>query len=279
MQYKVFRTIAAAAEAELTEQLFAFGAESVSTEESAGETVITALFSEVTTAKEFILANGFSVEELKEEEWKYSWLQWYEGGELTPSIYLQPFNPEEPQLKESGYRYTVNLDPRDAFGDGRHPTTRQCARFLERELENYDEGEREKLRLLDAGTGTGLLAIIGAMMGVGTIEAIDIEKESIERTGENCRHNGFAGIELACSDIAGYGEGSQFDLVCANLLTDIILKNINHLASLTALRGKLIISGVSEEWSSQVEEAAMKTGLRLLEKSVEDGWCCFLFTI
>lgn len=281
MQHRATKLIDEAAEAELSELLFAFGAESVSSEPADESLKITAIFSELleqSEAERFLSENGFALEELSEEEWRYSWLQWYEGGELTPSIYLKPFNDSEKSLELSDYKYTVLLDPRDAFGDGRHPTTRQCTRFLEQLLQEQTADELAAINLLDAGTGTGILAIVAALMGVEQIEAVDIEEESVERTAENCRLNGVEGMQLSCSDIAGFSEQKSFDIICANLLTEIILKNITHLAALLKSGGKLIISGISAEWGPQVEEAAKEANLIKVDKTIEDNWCCYLFT-
>lgn len=278
MQHRASKLIEERAEAELSELLFAFGAESVSSEPAGERLKITAIFSELSGAEHFLSENGFVVEELGEDEWRYSWLQWYEGGELTPSIYLKPFSEDRKTLEKLDYKYTLLLDPRDAFGDGRHPTTRQCARFLEELLQEQTEAELEAINLLDAGTGTGILAIIGALMGVKQIDAVDIEQESVERTAENCRLNGVTGLKLSLADISDFRGKRSFDIICANLLTNIILKNINHLAALLKSGGKLIISGISAEWGHEVEEAAAKVGLIKVDKTIEDNWCCYLFS-
>lgn len=281
MQHRATKLIEESAEAELSELLFAFGADSVSSEPIGDSYKITAIFSEPSTlaeAEQFLSENGFSLEELSEEEWRYSWLEWYEGGELTPSIYLKPFTEGSNSPEHSEYNYTLLLDPRDAFGDGRHPTTRQCARFLEQLLKGQSAEDLASLTLLDAGTGTGILAIIASLMGVEQIDAVDIEQESVERTAQNCRLNGVEGMKIACSDIAGFKGKKSYDIICANLLTEIILKNITHLTALLKVGGKLIISGISAEWGAQVESAAQAAGLLQLDKTIEDNWCCYLFT-
>ncbi len=171
---------------------------------------------------------------------------------------------------------TITIEPRNAFGDGRHATTWLCLRFLLEVLAGISREGRAGLSLLDAGTGTGVLAITASRLDVGRVDAVELNPHAAECAAHNIRENGCAAIALHSSDIASFRPGRAYDIVLANLVTDVILGNLGALVDLVAGGGTLIASGVSVGRDELVKDAFLSGGLRLMESSRHDGWCGYL---
>lgn len=192
-----------------------------------------------------------------------------EGFALTDDIFL---HPDFSSPSDNGYPMAVTIDPGFAFGDGRHATTLLCVKYLARHLGRLALGQRKALALLDAGTGTGILAIIAAKLGVGRVDAIDLNRPAVESAAENIRRNGCETIILSQSDIAEYDPGMDYDVVLANLVSDIIILNIGKLVSLVRPGGVLIASGISGMHNEEVRNHFRGHGLVPLDFSEKDGW-------
>lgn len=274
MIYKAVINIDRSYEDELTEILFAYQAFSVSSEQNGDEILLTAIFEDIDHAEYFLKTNGFTISRMTDEEWKYRWLEGYSGGELTENIYIVPSGNDK--IVPSDYKFIVTLDPRDAFGDGRHPTTKQCAVFLEKILNDKDLNH--DMALLDAGTGTGILAIVGGLYGLKKIDAIDIEDESVKRTAVNIGQNKMDWINIIKADAMDFNPGFNYDIIIANLLTEVIIKTIDNLKELMTENGILIVSGIGIDWKNEVETLFREKHLIISECSVVDDWCCFKLT-
>jgi ribosomal protein L11 methyltransferase len=109
-------------------------------------------------------------------------------------------------------------------------------------------------------------------MGVRRIDAIDTEEGAVERAGRNIELNGCGGIALVRGDIALLTGAGTYDLISANLLSDIIIAHIKQLARLLKSDGTLIASGVIDRWDAQVRKCFEDNGLELIEHDRLGGW-------
>ena len=270
MLYNATATIDKQYEDEISEILFTYNALSVSSEIHGQFCVISALFDDIEKPHTFLLNNGFITRDFKDNDWKYKWLENYSGGELTENIFIIPSDSIEKPPKD--YKFIIKIDPRDAFGDGNHPTTKQCAIFLENLL---IEKNHTDSKLLDAGTGTGILAIIASLYGIKNIDAIDIEEESINRTNINLEFNSINSVNTLQADIGKFIVKKKYDIICANLLTAIIIENIDTIMSLGTPDCIYIISGIGIQWKEEIETLFSLKKLEIKEFSVLNDWCCF----
>jgi ribosomal protein L11 methyltransferase len=167
-------------------------------------------------------------------------------------------------------RIVLRLQSLGGFGTGHHPTTRMCLEFLE-------SCEVASKRVLDVGTGSGILAIAAARLGAAEVVATDIDAAALEAARANAERNGVTDrIRFVKSDLLRKVAG-KFDLVLANLLTPLIKDLAWQLRSKGALSegGIWIGSGVSTEGWSEVKPLLSKLGYRLRHERILDGWVAF----
>jgi ribosomal protein L11 methyltransferase len=130
------------------------------------------------------------------------------------------------------------------------------------------------MRFLDAGTGTGILAIAARKFGVGEIDAFDIDAASVESARSNAALNGCASMRIVESGIDGFPGGS-YHLVTANLLTDVIVKNADRLCGFVGTGGHMIASGISDMRREEALGVFLSRGLSLRHSMNDGGWNCF----
>ncbi|MBN2078391.1 MAG: 50S ribosomal protein L11 methyltransferase [Spirochaetes bacterium] len=171
---------------------------------------------------------------------------------------------------------TITIEPRNAFGDGRHATTWLCLRFLLELLGGIPREDRPGLSLLDAGTGSGVLAITASRLGVGHIDAVEVNPHAAECAAHNIGENGCGTIKLHQSYIASFNPGRTYDIILANLVTDVIIGSLDALVALIGAGGTLIASGVSVGRDELVMQSFLSKGLRLLDHARHDGWCGYV---
>jgi len=163
-------------------------------------------------------------------------------------------------------RLTLRLTPGRAFGTGEHPTTQLCLAMLER-------GSRPGDRVLDAGTGSGILAIAAAKLGAALVIGVDIDAEAVSIAQRNALINDAVNDARPIHFVAGSLDAvsrGRFDLVVANI-TGVAL--IRMMPALAALAGReAILSGLLASEEPEVVDAAARAGLRRADGETRDGW-------
>jgi len=149
----------------------------------------------------------------------------------------------------------VVLDPGMAFGTGSHPTTALCLAAISRLLE-----ARPGQRLLDVGTGSGLLAIAAARLGAAEVVGTDSDPVALEVARENAERNGVA-LRLHLAPAPAVALGGPFDLVVANILANTLTELAPELAAQVAPGGRLLLSGLLAGQEEAVREAHLAEGL------------------
>ncbi|HQO04010.1 MAG TPA: 50S ribosomal protein L11 methyltransferase [Spirochaetota bacterium] len=273
--YQATFRIPAADEVSFSDSLLESGAESVSIApaNSGREVYVHAIVDDIGTLGDKI-PEAISVVRLEEDVWRNRWLQHYEGHEVNDDIYVYPVTASAPLSKD--YRYVLRLDPRDAFGDGRHPTTTLCLTLLYELLSPLTKKERREKHLLDIGTGTGILALCASLMDIGDIHAIDCDETSIAMTRTNAAYNSVRNITVSVSDIGGFAPGKTYDIITANLLTGILQEHLEKILSLLEGEGTLIISGISTRWEKEMDTLLRKKKIPVQKKEIRDEWVAYV---
>jgi ribosomal protein L11 methyltransferase len=159
-----------------------------------------------------------------------------------------------------------------AFGTGEHATTAMCLRMLERVIQNRDED----WTMLDAGTGTGVLAIAGSCLGAKRILAIDNDRLACSIAQRNARANRVGNIEFRIGDVLKERLNGKFDVITANLFSEILIAALpiwsRHLAS----DGCLILSGVLRSQERAITTALRRHGFRAEEIRRRGKWIALL---
>lgn len=164
----------------------------------------------------------------------------------------------------------LEMEVKDARGTGIHPGTRGCLRLLHLVLE---QGVPDLA--LDAGTGTGVLAMAAAHLGVQRVLALDIDPNAVSVARQNVSHNGLGGrIKVRCLDVAR--EGGRYPLVLAHLPLKTVIKRSNALMHCVSPGGWLVLGGI---WRSRAQEtvARFSPQLTLIHRETEAWWTSLLF--
>jgi ribosomal protein L11 methyltransferase len=163
----------------------------------------------------------------------------------------------------------LNLDPGMAFGTGLHPTTRLCLAGIEAW---GDTSLMSDARVLDVGTGSGILAIAAVLMGASRVVAIDIDPLSIETTKANAEINGVDSLINAHVGSLPLPEPAQFHLVVANLISGLLIELAEELAKTVWPGGRLLAGGIYKDRESEVQSAFESAGLRVIGRRTDEDW-------
>jgi len=162
----------------------------------------------------------------------------------------------------------VLLDPSVVFGDGNHPTTRACLEIM-RELVD----ERGIRSMLDLGTGTGILALAGAAMGIQRVVAVDRNELAFQTACENVTRNGLSEIIKVHLGEARFFLDRTFDLVVANLPFQV-LRDLLVLSGVDA-QAAWIVSGVNEKQAETLQDLLREQHYVMLEERKDSPWMTF----
>ena len=167
--------------------------------------------------------------------------------------------------------YDIVISPKLAFGTGSHQTTR----LILRELLRLDlKGKK----VIDAGTGTGILSIMCIKKGASEVFAYDIDEWSVENTKDNLLLNAIHNeVRVELGDSSVLDKTDNADLILANINRNILLNDIESLALKLVAKGLLLISGFYTDDASLLIEAANKHGLQFVKKECDENWCMLLF--
>lgn len=206
-------------------------------------------------------------------DWQDNWKKYYRPIEVGEKLLVLPRWEPIPQ---DGARRVLRLDPGLAFGTGGHATTRMCLRALEK----YAAPEKF---VLDLGCGSGILGIGALVLGCAYCAGCDIDPKSPEAAAENARLNGInpAIYRMYTGDIltdaglrAELGEG--YDIVLANIVSDVIIPLAPYARGFMAPGGMLIASGIIDGRQDEVCAALEAARLRIVSHDAEDGWHAFV---
>jgi len=217
------------------------------------------------------VADGIiQVRELPIEDWGHTWKQHFKplpvGRRLliAPPWETGPFPPD---------RLMIRIEPAMAFGTGHHATTRMCLEALEAFMAGWTGKDRPIV--LDAGTGTGILAIAAAALGAPRVVALDTDPEACEAARQNLVLNRVGDrAQVRQGGLEALDPGWRFDLILANLDTKTLCPLFGVLRERLAPEGRVIISGVLMEEEEKVRTAAHTAGLHLAAQRAEEDWLC-----
>ena len=206
---------------------------------------------------------------VQNEDWAEGWKQHFSAVRIGKRLIVKP---TWEILTPAADDVVVNLDPGMAFGTGTHGTTRLC---LEALADLY-ETPPHPARVLDVGTGSGILAIAAAALGAKRVLACDIEEESCRTATENAKLNGVIDrIEITGESLDTL-EG-DFDVVVANILAEENIRLGTELTKRLAPGGTLILSGILEGKEALVTSAFAAFHLTGPKISRESEWICLQY--
>ena len=202
---------------------------------------------------------------VNEEDWANSWKAYYKPIKIGEKIVICPawerYTPAEGEI-------VIRMDPGMAFGTGTHETTRLVIRLLEKYT-------KEGQLMLDVGTGTGILAICASRLGADFCRAYDIDPTAVRVARENIKDSGLENVTCDQSDLLKQVslEDGPYDLVCANIVADIIIRMTPDVGRYMKEDAVLLASGIIAERCDDVVECFEKNGFKVVEKLTDNDWC------
>ncbi len=210
---------------------------------------------------------SYTIDRLENKNWNEEWETNYSPIEVDDRLYIRaPFHP-----KASGYPLQLVIVPKMSFGTGHHQTTRLMARLLL----NLDlKGKK----VLDMGTGTGILAVLCEKLGAASVDAIDNFEWAAENTRENAALNGCTRINPEHGD-ALLLNGRSYDMVVANINRNVLLEDIKFYRKTLGKGGLLLLSGFFEDDLDLIQQEVAHKGGKLVSTEKEDRWMACQFLI
>lgn len=210
---------------------------------------------------------------LQETDWAHAWKKHYHPFRIGKRIWIRPSwydsNDEGDKASERDQTsdITLILDPGMAFGTGLHPTTQNCLQALEDLVHPGD-------KILDVGTGSGILAIAALKLGAEHAVGIDTDELAVNAACANARQNLVdQKFEVWKGDLSTVDK-QGWDLVLVNILAPVIISLLNddHLLDYVAQSGHLVLSGIIDTQVAVVEDAVSRMGGQVIDKIVVRDW-------
>ncbi len=236
--------------------------------------------------KAYILENDFIENDLKELQTKYSEIFTfsYVHSPLAEQNWNAQWEADYPPVFiddkcvikahfhqiEQKYPYEIWITPKMSFGTGHHDTTSLMIKT------QWSINHKDK-NVLDAGTGTGVLAIMAEKLGAKRIDAYDIDEWSVTNTIENIALNDCKNISIQQGIITNVNLLQEYDIILANIQRNVLLEEIKHYAKKLIKDGFLLVSGFYEKDVNVLVEDAQKNQLKYEQHFVQNDWSVILF--
>ena len=203
-------------------------------------------------------------EGVEQEDWQNGWRKYYHPLEIGKRLAVVPS-----WQQYDTDRVKLILDPGLAFGTGGHETTSLCMEALD---ERVTSGER----VLDIGTGSGILAIAALKLGAAVAEGVDIDPVAVRTAGENAALNGVQDkLTVLVGDLSDKASG-KYDIITANIVANAILSLAPAVPGLMAEGATFIASGIIDSRKDEVIAGLEKAGLAVVEVKEKRGWECIV---
>ena len=202
------------------------------------------------------------MKDVDEEDWSNAWKKYYHPVQVGEHLVVCPSWEAYDRQPDD---VVLTLNPGMAFGTGTHATTRLCMELLEKYITPQDT-------VLDVGCGSGILAITAALLGANKIIGCDIDEVAVKVAGENAALNGVQDrISFHQGDLTSQVEGS-FQIICANIVADVIIRLSEDAGSYLAKDGIFITSGIIDTREQDVLNALEQNGFQVIERRTSGGW-------
>lgn len=211
-----------------------------------------------------------TLENMRDEDWSENWKQFFHPIPVGEKILIQPeWQPDE----NAEGRIVFRLNPGMSFGTGSHISTRFCIEEIEKCLKQGD-------KILDLGCGSGILSVIGLLLGAEEADAVDIDPNAADASYDNLERNHLprecyhvtAGDILTDSALRTQYSNKKYDIVLANIVADVIIALSAFVKEFMKPNGTFICSGIIAERTDEVADALRKNGLKIDKIRTEEDW-------
>lgn len=212
---------------------------------------------------------------VQEEDWQRNWMKYYQVEHLSRFIKIVPLWKDYAASPEE---IVIKLDPGLAFGTGNHQTTRLSALALELVLRKGD-------RVLDLGTGSGILSFIAGVLGASQVWGFDLDPQAVHAAQENLKIQENQALnrlihenklDFKVNDLM-HGFEDQVDIIVANILPHILVNMLADAEKRLAIGKYLILSGILVDKGQEIEEAMEAYAFSLSHRFVTGQWLCYIY--
>ena len=204
-----------------------------------------------------------------------NWLALYQPPRLSAPLRVGQrleIVSEETDAAQPAGKPRLIIPAAGAFGTGDHATTAMSLRLLEQTTRSLSPG----WRLLDLGTGTGILALAAVRFGAGPVLGLDNDPRAIAHARSNARLNHIRNARFLRADVLAWRPAVRYDLITANLFSELLLAALPIFRRALRAKGRLIVSGILREQAPAVARGLERVGFRLAEKRRRGKWVALL---
>lgn len=209
---------------------------------------------------------------ISEEDWANNWKRFFHPMEVGKKVLIKP---EWEELSAPTERVVFNVNPGMSFGSGTHYTTQLC-------IEQLEDYIKDDTYMLDLGCGSGILSVIGLMLGAKEAYAVDIDPNAVGIAYENAERNAIekeryhvsAGDITADEELIERLSARKYDVIAANIVADVIISITPAAAGLIDEDGVFIASGIIEERINDVADALSRSGFEIIRTEQRADWAC-----
>lgn len=217
----------------------------------------------------------FEERSVREEDWANNWKQYFKPFAVGDNLFV---SPSWENYENTTNRKVILIDPESSFGTGQHDTTKMCLEFLDGRICPGD-------KVLDLGCGSGILSVAAIKLGAEKVTCVDIDENSVKIAKQNLDKNGIPqeNYEVLCGNICDDPAlrekiGGGYDVVCANIVADVLKAMSGYFDGFLKDDGVLIVSGIIEERAIEVHSALKAKGLVSCGVRKSEGWVAGMFT-
>lgn len=218
-----------------------------------------------------------ATDSISEEDWANNWKQYFHPINVGKKVLIKP---EWEKLKEKTERIVFNVNPGMTFGSGTHHTTQLCIEALEEYIDS-------DTYMLDLGCGSGILSIIGIMLGAKSAVAVDIDPNAIDIAYANAERNGvgkdrytvLAGDVTSDEELMAGLAKQRYNVIAANIVADVIIAVTPAAKELIEDDGVYITSGIIEDRLDDVLSTLSENGFEALKVLRRDDWAAVISKI
>ena len=216
----------------------------------------------------------YELKNVKEEDWANNWKQYFKPLCVGEKLLIKP---SWEKVAEGEKRKILEIDPASSFGTGQHNTTQLCLELVEK---NLHEGDR----ILDLGCGSGILSIGALLLGAESATAVDVDENSVKIAKENAEKNHISAEKYTayCGNIIDDKAlveqiGTGYDLLCANIVADVLIGMSGIFGGFIKDGGTLIVSGIFDQRKDEVLDRLKAEGFELIEIREKEDWVAASF--